>query len=669
MTESSNAEPRPPATFGPARVDWTAEGIPCAPDYGDVYHAAAGALAQAEHVFLAGNGLSGPGRHAWSGRSRYVILETGFGLGNNFLATWAAWRRDARRSERLVFISLEKHPLRRDDLAAVHAASPLPELTSQLIAHWPALTPDQHQLEFEGGRVTLLLVFGDALQTLPGLQAQVDAFYLDGFAPSRNPEMWSTPLFHRLARLARPGATAATWSAARLVRDGLRANGFVVENVPGFGGKRDMTVARFAPHHQPALPAAFAPHTHSEPGRAREALVIGAGLAGCAAARALARQGLAVTVLDRHSTPAAETSGNAGGLMHPIFNAPDSLHSRWFRAAALYTRQVVAPWLSEGRLEGQLDGLLRLEARLEGAEARRRLDRVGLPAEVVDWVEADQARQLTGICHSTGGWWFAGGGWLSPAGLCRVLLEEAHCIAGGRGFVGQAQVARVERITTDTGVAWCAFDIAGRELGRAPILVLAGAGSIPALMPDGLTLPPLSSQRGQTTVLSAAQRIEAERPLRPVSGQGYGLSLPDGRLLIGATSQDDDPDDTLRLTDQQINLARARELGLTLPESLDHVALDGRVGWRLRTANRLPRVGPPVDPRALAEARLDGARLDAPRLLPRCHDEHGGLYLLTGLASRGLTSALLAGELLAAWATGAPFAVSADLRDALDPAR
>jgi tRNA 5-methylaminomethyl-2-thiouridine biosynthesis bifunctional protein len=672
MTASSNADPVPTAApFGPARVDWSADGTPCAPDYGDVYHAAAGAQAQAEHVFLAGNGLSGPGRHAWSGRSRFVVLETGFGLGNNFLATWAAWRRDARRCERLVFISLEKHPLRQADLQAVHARSALPELAAQLIARWPALTPDQHQLEFEDGRVTLLLVFGDALQTLPGLQAQVDAFYLDGFAPARNPEMWSTPLFHRLARLARPGATAATWSAARQVRDGLRSNGFVVENVPGFGGKRDMTVARYAPHHLPPLPAALRPHAAPEPTSPREALVIGSGLAGSAAARALARQGWAVTVLDRHPAPAQATSGNAGGLMHPIFNAPDSLHARWFRAAALHTRRIVSPWLAEGRLEGRLDGLLRLEARLSSEEARSRLARVGLPAEVVDWVEPDQAHRLTGLNtglnNSTGGWWFAGGGWLSPSGLSRVLLDEAARLGSGRGFVGSAEVARIERDPQRHD--WRALDAASREIARAPVLVLAGAAGIPPLMPQSLALPALFSQRGQTTVLQPHEHNQPGLPRLPLSGQGYGLSLPDGRLLIGATSQDDDPDPELRLDDQRLNLGRARELGLALESALDDQALDGRVGWRIRCANRLPLVGPPVDPTALAEARLDGARLDAPRLLPRCHDEHGGLYLLSGLASRGLTSAVLAGELLAAWATGAPFAVSADLRDALDPAR
>ncbi|MEE9478175.1 MAG: tRNA (5-methylaminomethyl-2-thiouridine)(34)-methyltransferase MnmD, partial [Roseateles sp.] len=192
----------------PAQVDFSDPAVPASPAFGDVYHARAGALAQAQHVFLGGNGL--PGR--WQGRRCFVVLETGFGLGNNFLATWDAWRQDPARCERLVFVSVEKHPLRRDDLARAHAASPLPDLAQQLLAAWPPLTPGLHPLHFEGGRVELLLGLGDARELLRELVLQADAIYLDGFAPSRNPEMWDEWLLKQLARHAAPGTTAATWS-------------------------------------------------------------------------------------------------------------------------------------------------------------------------------------------------------------------------------------------------------------------------------------------------------------------------------------------------------------------------------------------------------------------------------------------------------------------------
>ncbi|MFM2346082.1 MAG: hypothetical protein RL654_835 [Pseudomonadota bacterium] len=643
------------APISPARVDLLPDGTPCAPDYGDVYHTAAGAFAQAHHVFLTGNGL--PGR--WQGRERFVILETGFGLGNNFLATWAAWRVDPQRCERLVFISLEKHPLRLEDLRQVHRASETPALAAELIAQWPPLTPDLHALDFEAGRVQLLLVFGDALQTLPGLQAEADALYLDGFAPARHAELWSAELFRRLARLVAPGTTAATWSAARAVRDGLASIGFEVERAPGFGGKRDITVARHAPRFVPPRPAAWRP-PHAGP---RQALVIGAGLAGAAAAHGLLRQGWQVEVIDRQATPAAETSGNPGGLMHGIFNAPDSLHARWFRTAALRTARLAAPMLASGQVAGRLDGFLRLEPRLDEARARAQLAAVGLPADWIDWQDGAAAAAFSGLPHGgPGGWQFGRGGWLSPADWSRHLLQ-------GATFRGGLAVQRLRR----DGGLWQALDEDGRVLAAAPVLVVAAALGSQALL-DERTRLSLASVRGQTTVLPPGWpglRVAPEA-LRPLSGQGYALALPDGRVLAGATTQHDDPDPQVRAADHHHNLQRAQRLGLIEPSLTPHDLRDlaGRVGWRAVTPDRLPLAGPPVDGPALQAAAATGRqRLDALRLRPRLHDAQGGLYLLAGLGSRGLASAALAGEVLATWITGAPCPVATDLLDAIDPAR
>ena len=230
--------------FNPARLTFAADGTPFSPDYDDVYHSAAGAHAQAKHVFLAGNGL--PDR--WAGCAQFVIVETGFGLGLNFLATWLAWRDDPQRCRTLHFISLEKHPLAAADLARVHVAWPeLATLADELGRSWPALEAGAHELEFDGGRVRLTLHFGDAVTLLPTLAARADAFYLDGFSPAKNPELWSPALCSALARLAVSGATLATWSVAGSVRRALAAAGFEVTRRPGFAGKRQMLIGRFAP--------------------------------------------------------------------------------------------------------------------------------------------------------------------------------------------------------------------------------------------------------------------------------------------------------------------------------------------------------------------------------------------------------------------------------------
>ena len=317
----------------PARIDWSDAAAPFAPDFDDVYHAREGALAQARHVFLGGNRL--PQR--WRGRERFAVFETGFGLGNNFLATWAAWRDDPQRCSRLVYASIDKHPPTAGDMARAHEASqPSPSLAQSLVARWPLLTPNLHRIAFDDGRVELLLLFADVADAIGEMVGSFDAFYLDGFAPARNPAMWQPRVFAALGRRAAPGATAATWSVAREVRDGLAATGFVVERAAGFGGKREMTVAAFAPRHG-VRPLPGRP----EPIAARDALIVGAGLAGSAAAAALSAQGYGVTVVDRRVAPRRRRLGATRRLV-PRHRSPRRRPSRAFHESGRAGRRTRA---------------------------------------------------------------------------------------------------------------------------------------------------------------------------------------------------------------------------------------------------------------------------------------------------------------------------------------
>lgn len=221
----------------PARLLVTADGVPRSAMYDDVYHSADGGPEQAAHVFLAGNDL--PGR--WRGCERFVIVEIGFGLGLNFLTTWRAWRNDTSAPRRLDYIAVEKHPPAGADLAAVHAQWPgLGALPAALRALWPPPVAGLRRLPFDDGAVALTLLFGDACEWLAQIDTVADAIYLDGFAPDRNPEPWSSAVCAQLARLARPGATLATWSVAGGVRRRLAAAGFALEKRRGFGRKREM---------------------------------------------------------------------------------------------------------------------------------------------------------------------------------------------------------------------------------------------------------------------------------------------------------------------------------------------------------------------------------------------------------------------------------------------
>jgi tRNA 5-methylaminomethyl-2-thiouridine biosynthesis bifunctional protein len=630
-----------------ATLELDAEGVPVSRRFGDRYHPRSGALQQAAHVFLEGNGL--PAR--WRGREQFAILETGFGLGNNFLATLDAWRADPGRPARLHFVSIEQHPFSRADLARAHATSPLRDLADELVRAWPPLTPDLHRLDFADGKVELLLAFGDVAAWLPALEARIDAFYLDGFAPDRNPAMWQPRVFKALARLAHPGATAATWSVARGVRDGLAEAGFAVERAPGSGGKREITLARFAPRFEPRrAPSRLAPAPVA--GDARHAIVVGAGLAGCAVAMALAEQGWTSTLLERLPTIGAATSGNRAGVFHGIVNPQDGAHARFNRSAALHASIAVRRAIELDAVAGQCAGVLRMEARAGVADMQASIARLGLPPAYVQALGADEATRLAGLPLAAPAWFYPGAGWVAPAAFAASLLGRAGSRASLRTGVEVAALRRARKL-------WQLLDPAGGVIGEAAVVVLANALDAPRLFgaPDW----PLRAVRGQTSELAVATP-GLLLPRLPLTGNGYVLpALPGGIALFGATSHPDDADPNLRVADQLHNLAQLARLTGSVPRG--DLSLVGRVGWRCVTSDRLPAIGAVPDAEAIAAQ--PAPRLDQARFVPR----KPGLYVFTALASRGITWAVLGARTLAALVAAAPCPLDASLLDAVDAGR
>ncbi len=615
----------------PARLEFTAEGTPFSAAYGDVYHSAHGGPEQSRHVFLAGNDL--PMR--WQGRERFVILETGFGLGLNFLATWQAWRDDPQRCARLHFVSIEKHPFNAADLAVAQRAWPqFAPLAAQLQAHWPPLTPGIHRLRLDAGAVTLTLVFGDATTQLRQLDAAADAFYLDGFSPARNPELWSPELCRTLARLAAPGATLATWSVAGAVREALAAAEFDLEKRPGFAGKKQMLVGRFRSRR---------PSRHTPP-TDRRALVIGAGIAGSTAAYRLAAAGWQVTVLDRAAAPGSGASGNLAGVLRPLPSADDNRLSRLTRAGYLATRALLAT-LPAARWDPC--GVLHLGREAEHeAQQRRTVEALALPPDVLQYVDAAQATALLGWPVDTGGWWFPNGGWVQPPSLCRAALAAYPERIAFRPFVA---VDRLERAKS----AWQALDPEGRLLAEAPLVVMASG--VDATGFAQLAWLPQRAARGQVSHLPAV----AAPPLdRVVCKLGYATPAVDGLRLAGATLSTGDHETHERVADHAENLAR---LNLMLPgyaKHIDPASLHGRVGFRPMSPDRLPIVGPVPD----ASAVPPNARLHH---LPR----HPGLWCVQGFGARGIVWSALMADLLVSRIEGEPLPLENDLVDALDPGR
>ena len=676
----------------PGRVVRQSDGSLLAPDFGDTYASRAGALAQSKAVFLAGCDL--PRR--LTGRL-HTVLETGFGTGLNALAlAQAAHESQVESAGRLVgagapamagragasderlsachvhYVGIEAHPLSRDDLAA--ALAPQDELApwrAALLAGWPPPMEGTYRWSL-GPRLTLTLVLGEVLPALRELEARVDSVFLDGFAPDRNPAMWTPEVLAEVVAHCRQNARLASWCVAGEVRRALAAAGCVVERKPGFGAKRERLEAvvqarALSPRHAQVLargndglivepagaieqsrgwaPADSAP-AEQEPGRAgrvhgadavpERALVIGAGIAGASAAAALAARGLAVTVLEA-DRPAGGASGNPLGVVRPEPSGLDHPISQLTAMATLWLRGCLevrgqAPGLGvrddkhAPPIFAERCGALRLPR--DDKHARRLQEHAAAsPAEWMRWVAADEAVALTGQRVAEAGVWIAEAWNLQPPDLVAALL------AASGATVRQARIAAlamaesaagpgaqpVWRLTLDDGTA-----------AEWPLVVVANAFGV-----SGHLSLPLRQVRGQ---LSWAAAREDHTLKAVVCREGYVTPSVEGRHIVGATFQRDEADLAPRDADDAANQWR---LGRLLPGWGEQALRAARVSVRAATPDRLPLVG-----------------LLAP-----------GLYASLGHGSRGLTCAPLCGELLASMVCGEPLPLPRALVRRLDPCR
>jgi tRNA 5-methylaminomethyl-2-thiouridine biosynthesis bifunctional protein len=617
-------------TIIPAVLEFR-DGVPYSAAYGDIYHSADGGAGQARHVFLQGCGLP----QGWASRASFVILETGFGTGLNFLTTWAAWRADPARPARLHFLSVEKHPFRADDLARLHAQWPeFTALSDDLLANWPVLTPGFHRIALDGGRVQLTLMLGDAADCLPQVQAEVDAFYLDGFSPDCNADLWQPRLFSELARLAKPGAMAATYTVAAQVRQGLTQAGFACEKRAGYGRKRHCLGARFALKDSDFLRAEARERSYAgksswvDSAVPQHVAVIGAGVAGAATAYALAQRGIAVTVLERADSPAQAASGNPLAVFRPLISRDDNRASRLTRAAFLHDLRAWAAL--GGQVEWSSCGVLHLAKDADAATKQQQAlaDSVP-PADYARWVELGEARELAHwAVAAPGGVFYPTAGWIVPGSLCRAWLDHPAI----RLRTGCA-VARVQPVAA----GWQLLDRDGAVLVEADAVVLANARDVLSLVP-GQTWP-LHTVRGQVSQLPPGCLPEIQRV---IAREGY-VAPGKGQFLVGATYEHDDDDTTPRMASDLANLARLEAI---LPGAGGRFAVEavsGRASLRATLPDRLPMVG-----------AISG---------------QAGLYVAAGYASRGVVWAGLLGEALADQITAQPLPLEAELMRAIAPQR
>lgn len=612
------------------RLDWSEDGVPRAAAFDDVYFSRVGGLAEAEAVFLHGCGL--PER--WRGKDRFAICELGFGTGLNILAAWRAWKKTRSSHAKLHISSVEAFPLATADAARALAQFPeLAELAGALLKRWPVRAYAPQRLWFPEDGFALTLHVGEAETILSRMAGRFDAWFLDGFAPARNPAMWSGALFSHIARLSGAGARVATFTVAGQVRRGLEKVGFAVEKRPGFGAKRERLEARYEPSLQAMASfgggeASIHPYAACDPKRVA---IIGAGVAGAACARALVRRNVEAVVLDAAPDLGAGASGNPAGLVMPRLDRGGELREFWLAA--------------------YLEAIASYEALGDDVFAR-----CGVEERALERGE-DALADLLADPPLPEDWFSAlpdGAALHARAGLVRPCAAIAAFLRGAT-LMREAQVAAIEGARD----GWVLRAPDGRAMLKADAVVFA-CGAALAQFPPARFLP-IALSRGQ---IEWGQGVPPPRAIT----RGNYVAPFDGGVLFGATfdAADDeaaDPSADARLR----NLAALAQLAPEIAAGVRPETLHSRAALRATTPDRAPIAGLLPDADAwLAHYAPLAKGAPPPAGAPPAH---AGVYIIGGLGARGLTLAPLLGERIAAEMFDEPQLLSRRTLDALGPAR
>lgn len=616
-----------------AQLEWR-NNQPYSQQYDDVYFSTDDGLAETDYVFLQHNQLAS--RWQTLKDENFTIAETGFGTGLNFLCAWQQWRQHAPQAAHLHFISTEKFPLSKADLA--QALSPWPNLESlskTLLAQYQNIREGFHRLSFDDGQVTLTLLIGDANETLPQLNTQVDAWFLDGFAPAKNPDMWQPALFQQMARLSHQATTFATFTSAGEVKRSLQAAGFKVDKAPGFGKKREMLFGQFI-STKPKITLSSQ----------KKAIVIGGGLAGTSSAQALARRGWQVTLIERHATLAQEGSGNPLGVLYPRLIGGDTVINQLALQGFLYSLRLLNQ-LHLSVADYSPCGVLQLAF---NAREQQRLSKITkYYPDLIHEVNENKASDLSGVNLDLGGAFIPQAGWVNPAALCLALATHPNIqIKHHTEAISLKYINHCWQVWNDERCA-----------AEAPVVIIAGANDTQNFAQTEHCK--LSAVRGQITLLPSTEQSQAIKTV--ICTDAYLSPAKEGFHCLGATFTPNDSNTDERVHDHQSNLKQLKTLAPSLAETYKNLDVTGRAALRCVTSDYLPLAGAVLDANQLNQKP---PRYNAPaERLPWLK----GLYVNTGHGAKGLVNAPICAEAIASLICDEPSPIPNSLLSALDPNR
>lgn len=670
-----------------AQVHFNESGTPVADHFDDVYFSNDSGIDETQHVFVAGNDLAERWQQ-WPNPT-FVIAETGFGTGLNFLVAMRAFNEFRAANpdhplKHLHFITTEKFPLPQQDMQrALEAFPALKDEAQALASLYPMGLEGCHRLHFDNHSTTLDLWIGDVHELLPQWHSPVngliDAWFLDGFAPSKNPDMWTDALFSQMARLSKTGTTFGTFTAAGIVKRGLAGVGFTIKKRNGFGRKRDMLTGVFDQDHENVqhklrLPAGpYYRYVNGSLDKTSKVAVVGSGLAAATACLALVKRGICTTLYFDGDTLASGASGNPQGGFYPQLHSEASIASRIQAHSFLYARQAYDHTIEHVKACGLADvahdfcGVIQLSFNDKVAERQNKLAAADVwPEALIKPVDSKEVSDIANLPLPYSGLYIGLGGWLSPPQLVTAMIEEA-LQSGKLTLKPNHTYISHEAIETTKQRVQIRFNLdsaQSEEVIAADHLILAlGAGAVNASDFNSLSLRPV---RGQVEAIPTQMPIEQLNTV--LCHKGYMTPVFEGRHALGSTYVKNDLSTDVRSDETEMNLA-THEQALANTDIVQALQHDGkaRAATRLGSPDHQPVVGALHDFNALKK-HYDmlgvGKPLTSAPVLPS-----SVVSTLTCLGSRGLTTAPLMAEVLVSSLCKEPLPLSNDLLNAVNTSR
>ena len=658
-----------------AQLLWDHNGQPISAEFDDIYFSKASGIEESHHVFIEHNQLLSRWQ-ALEPNAVFTVCETGFGTGLNCLLAAQLWLQHAPPNAQLHLVSIEKYPLNKHDLhTALELWPTLSPVSASLLRDYRIHGPGFYRLHLTAN-VHLTLIIDDvrpALETLlchpaPGKNlsqlktywtafdgglGKVDAWFLDGFAPAKNPDMWTDALYTRMARLSHNNTTFATFTAAGSVRRGLAAAGFQVHKVAGFGRKREMLHGHFEPSQSQLTPQHKpSPSWHLQVvnlPKPKTVAIIGAGLAGAHSAYKLAQAGFSVTVFEQ-AYIGAGASGNPQGALYtklsPTHGTQGEFNLATYAYACRFYHQTGLFDLASSQC-----GLLQLALKPAQIDTYQAIAH-RFP-ELCQWQNPNEASTTAGIDLSAPGLFFPHSGWLQPAKVCEWLLQQAQISVRDSQKVHALALAD----------SWQLLDKNHQTLGEFDAVVIACAHSAQNF--SQCAMMPINAIRGQVTNSQATASSTALKTV--LCGEGYIAPAHERKHCLGATFTLNNSNSSPEPVDEQINLHNAKSLSPAF-SALASRTHDARVSFRCTTPDYLPVIGPvPIAADMIQRYAKYRQNFKFPIDAPGSY--WPGLFINIGHGSRGLTYTPLAAELLTSLMLGAPLPISRDMALNTHPAR